>query len=96
MEGLEAFAIEGGWKRIGEDGMIPVNLKGIESWGRWLAQQKIGIMRDIDYAWGQYGLYNYVPAPYHYWAVGAVTTLPFMLVCSLLCCIVEDDDEPKP
>ena len=52
MEGLEAFAIEGGWKRIGEDGMIPVNLKGIESWGRWLAQQKIGIMRDIDYAWG--------------------------------------------
>ena len=37
MEGLEAFSINEGWKRIGEEGMIPVNLKGIESWGRWLA-----------------------------------------------------------
>ncbi len=37
MEGLEAFAIQGGWKNVGSDQLIPMNLAGIESWGRWLA-----------------------------------------------------------
>ena len=53
-------------------------------------------MRDIDYGWGQYGLYEYVPAPYNYYVVSMITLLPFMLVCGLLCCIVEDDEEIKP
>lgn len=52
------------------------------------------IMRDIDIAWTQYGLFEYVSAPFHYWIVSAMCTLPFILIISLLCCI--GDDEPYP
>ena len=53
-------------------------------------------MRDIDYAWANYGLYDYVPAPFHYWVVSLVCCLPFFLVLSLLCCISDDEEEYKP
>ena len=48
--------------------------------------------RDIDSAFQQYGLHAYVPAPYHYAVVIAVCAIPFILVCSLLC-FMNDEDE---
>ena len=54
-------------------------------------------MKDIDGLWAQYNLYQYIPAPFHYTAVGIATALPFILVCTLLCCLFEDDEAPaKP
>ena len=43
-------------------------------------------------AWEQYGLHAYVPAPYHYAVVLTVCSIPFILVCSLLC-FMSDEDE---
>lgn len=92
MESLEMFALQEGWRSASADSEVPVNLSGIEAWARWFAQQKIGVMRDIDFAWSNYGLYNYVPAPYHYWVVTLLCCLPFALVLSLLCCIGDEEE----
>lgn len=51
MEGLEAFALNGGYKSVGQDYKIPINLKALESWARWFAMMKLGITRDIDNLW---------------------------------------------
>jgi len=73
-----------------------MNLNSVEAWARWFAQQKSGMMRDIDGAWRAYGLDAYIGEPFHYWLVMAVCSLPFMLICSLLCCIGDEDDFDKP
>ena len=80
---------------MGAESFIPINLKGLESWGRWLALQKMQIQKDIDQVWYRYGLHEYVPPPYNLYIVLALCCLPFMLVFSLLCCII-DEEEPKP
>ena len=67
----------------------------MDSWGRWFTVQHSMVMRDIDFAWTRYGLHDYIPAPYHYTLVTIVCMLPFALVCSLLCCLIEED-EPQP
>ena len=96
MEGLEAFALGGGWRNTSEDGQIPVGLQGVESWARWFAVQKNMIFRDIDRAWAQYGLSNYVPPPYHYWLVSMICCAPFLLIVGLLCCLTDEEDDFKP
>ena len=50
-ENLEEFALNGGWKNVGEDSSVPIGLSGMESWMRWIGQQKIMMTRDIDQAW---------------------------------------------
>eukprot|EP00354_Favella_ehrenbergii_P009116 CAMPEP_0170468044 /NCGR_PEP_ID=MMETSP0123-20130129/11378_1 /TAXON_ID=182087 /ORGANISM="Favella ehrenbergii, Strain Fehren 1" /LENGTH=122 /DNA_ID=CAMNT_0010734527 /DNA_START=414 /DNA_END=782 /DNA_ORIENTATION=- len=96
MEGFEEFALNDGWKKVGEESQIPVGLQGVEAWARWFAMQKAGVLRDIDNAWRQYGLFNYIPAPYHYWLVLCISCAPFLLIVSLLCCLSdEEDDKPQ-
>ena len=56
-ENLEEFALNGGYKTVSEDEVIPMNLTGVESWTRWAVQQKQLLARDIDMAWKQYDLY---------------------------------------
>lgn len=54
-------------------------------------------MKDIDGLWMQYDLYRFIPEPWQYTAVGLAVALPFILVCSLLCCLMDDDEVPaKP
>ena len=96
LESLEDFALKGGWKLANEEATIPMNLKGVESWARWFAQQKVGIMRDIDMAWRNYGLEAYVPPPFHYWLVTIVCSMPFILIITLLCCLTDEDEFDKP
>ena len=95
LEDLTTFALKDGWKTVGQESMIPLNLKGIQSWARWFAQQKMMVQRDINMAWEQYGLFAYIPAPWHYTLVTLICMIPFVLICSLLCCFI-DEDEPPP
>ena len=37
-EAFEEFAFNGGYKNVGDDAQIPINLKGVESWTRWADQ----------------------------------------------------------
>ena len=54
-------------------------------------------MKDIDGLWRQYDLYRFIPEPWQYTAVGLAVALPFILVCSLLCCLMDDEEAPaKP
>lgn len=91
-EALEEFALNGGYKTVSEEDEIPMNLSGLDAWARWLDQQKQLIVRDIDMAWQQYGLHDYVPAPYHYAVVVGVCSIPFILVCATLCCLGDEED----
>lgn len=93
-EALEEFALNGGWRNVGQESVIPFGLGQVESWMRWVASQRSMIMRDIDMAWTQYGLFDYIGSPFHYWIVAKMCMLPFVLVIGLLCCI--GDDEPLP
>ena len=68
----------------------------MEAWVRWFAHNKLGIMRDIDQAWRNYGLDAYIGTPYNYWLVASVCSMPFVLICTLLCCIDDGDDFDKP
>jgi len=54
------------------------------------------IKRDIDMTWESYGLDKYVPAPFHYYLVMLLISLPFVLVISLLCCFIDEDVPTKP
>lgn len=93
-EALEEFALNGGWRSVGQESQIPFGLGQVETWARWIGAQRGMIMRDIDIAWTQYGLFEYVGPPFHYWVVSGMCSLPFILIISLLCCIA--DDEPLP
>ena len=95
IEEFEKFAFAGGWKSVGEDNFIPFNTDAVEKWGRWAAQQKTGLMKEIDAAWGKLGFYQYVPAPYHYYAVTTLCVLPFIFMITILCCLFEDDTPTK-
>ena len=53
------------------------------------------VQRDIDIAWEQYGLFKYIPAPWHYTLVTLICMIPFVLICSLLCCFIDEDEPPQ-
>ena len=76
--------------------MIPLDLKGMESWVRWANIQKNGMARDIDRTWAQYGLNAYVGAPYHYVVVALLCAIPFFMILGLLCCLADDDEVLHP
>ena len=67
-------------------------MKGLEAWSRWFALQQLAIMKDIDSLWDSYNLYRFIPSPWQYTAVGLAIAIPFMLVCTLLCCLLDEDD----
>lgn len=92
---FENFAFAGGWKEVGADSYIPFSSDGLEKWGRWAAQQKMYYMRAVDQAWGQLGFFDYVPAPYHYYAITALVLIPFLFMCTILCCMFEDEKPVK-
>ena len=94
-EAFEDFALNGGFKNVADDQKVPVNLSSMESWSRWGDQQVKLVQRDVDMAWTQYGLDAYIPPPYHYALAFFMCCTPFILVCAMLCCMLdEDDDEP--
>ena len=95
-EAFEDFALNKGFENITEDDdTVPVKQTGMESWMRFFNQQRQQVQGDIDMAWKQYDLHQYVPAPYHYYLVVCLCAMPFMLVCGLLCCM-SDEEEDMP
>ena len=92
---LEEFALKDGWKNAAKESFIPLAMKGVDKWTRWFALQVMAVQKDVDYAWSQYGLFQYVPAPYHYMICCVVICVPFALVCTLLCCIVDEDESQE-
>ena len=44
-------------------------------------------------AWEQYGLNAYIPAPWHYVLAALMCSTPFILVCAMLCCMLDEDED---
>ena len=57
--------------------------------------KKIKMMQQIDQYWHDNGLIEYVPAPWHYTITFGLVIIPFMLLFTCICWMI-DESEEKP
>ena len=94
LEGLEDFALNGGYLNSENGQQIPKRLTGPAYWLNQLAVAFEDMKAEVDTIFIQLSLDRFVPRPFRYLIVLSLFFSPIIVLVSMLCCCFEDEPQP--